>query len=288
MPQPGLKAQAEAIAKKAAAGPVDSSGLTVEPPPLARHVQEALRDNPDLAPFPLQVEQVDSVIRLAGQVTSAALKEQAEETAGEVTGVDLVDSRELRVVPPALGQAAQQKLAAAPELVGQNITVEQFGQNLLLKGSVSEAGLKAVAERLAGEVAGVELVDSRALAVVLPPLTEAVQQALRADARTAGWKIEVEQLQQGILLKGIVPDAETKRLFENVARQVSGVAWVDPVGIQIEPAQVEYVVQVGDSLASIAQKFYGNESRWPAIYEANREAVNRPGRLQIGTRLIIP
>lgn len=49
-----------------------------------------------------------------------------------------------------------------------------------------------------------------------------------------------------------------------------------------------YTVQVGDTLGSIAQKFYGKASRWPEIYEANRGKLRHPDILFHGTKLCIP
>lgn len=288
VPRPELKTQAEAVAKQSAAGPVDSSGLIIEPPPLAEPVRQALQADSNLALFKLGVEQVGTDIRLLGQIPTVQLKDRAVKAAGEVAGVELVDSSGLLIVPPPLDQAVQQKLAAEPELAGQNIVVEQVGEGICLSGSVVNAHLKELAEKLAGAEVGVNLIDSRNLVITFPNLAEAVQRTLQADARTAEWVIEVEQVDQGVRLKGVVTSGEAKRLIETVARDVAGVALVDSSNVQIEPPAVEYVVQLDDSLASIAQKFYGNESQWPLIYEANREAINHPGQLRVGLRLVIP
>jgi nucleoid-associated protein YgaU len=49
-----------------------------------------------------------------------------------------------------------------------------------------------------------------------------------------------------------------------------------------------YTVASGDSLGSIAQKFYGDAVYFPAIFEANRTLLSSPDELQIGQRLVIP
>ncbi len=50
-----------------------------------------------------------------------------------------------------------------------------------------------------------------------------------------------------------------------------------------------YRVQDGDSLSSIADKYYGDETKWRIIYEANRDVIgNDPGALELGARLRIP
>jgi hypothetical protein len=49
-----------------------------------------------------------------------------------------------------------------------------------------------------------------------------------------------------------------------------------------------YVVQEGDTLSIISQKVFGNASRWPAIFDANKDQLSRPDQLRIGQRLVLP
>ena len=53
------------------------------------------------------------------------------------------------------------------------------------------------------------------------------------------------------------------------------------------PAQV-YVVQAGDSLWSIAQRFYGNPLMWSHIYYANQSQIHDPNEIYPGQELTIP
>jgi LysM repeat protein len=53
------------------------------------------------------------------------------------------------------------------------------------------------------------------------------------------------------------------------------------------PDQV-YVVQAGDSLWSIAQRFYGNPLLWSRIYYANQSQIPDPNLISIGQALTIP
>ena len=48
----------------------------------------------------------------------------------------------------------------------------------------------------------------------------------------------------------------------------------------------EYVVQEGDTLASIAKEKLGSEDQWQSIAEAN--GLENPDQLQVGQSLIIP
>lgn len=49
-----------------------------------------------------------------------------------------------------------------------------------------------------------------------------------------------------------------------------------------------YTVAPGDSLGSIAQKFYGDAVYFPVIFEANRALLPSPDRLSVGQRLVVP
>ncbi|MBD0347423.1 MAG: LysM peptidoglycan-binding domain-containing protein, partial [Coleofasciculus sp. Co-bin14] len=50
-----------------------------------------------------------------------------------------------------------------------------------------------------------------------------------------------------------------------------------------------YTVQPGDTLALIAQKFYGDGNLWQLIYDANRNTIgDNPNQLQVGMVLVIP
>jgi len=55
-----------------------------------------------------------------------------------------------------------------------------------------------------------------------------------------------------------------------------------------ETASVTYTVQRGDTLRGIADWFYGDRSRWLAIFAANRSAISDPLALEEGVELIIP
>ena len=49
-----------------------------------------------------------------------------------------------------------------------------------------------------------------------------------------------------------------------------------------------YVVLPGDSLWKIAQEYYGDGNRWPALYDANSESIQDPNLIWVGQRLRIP
>ena len=57
---------------------------------------------------------------------------------------------------------------------------------------------------------------------------------------------------------------------------------MSPAGGQV------YTVQKGDSLYELARRFYNDQSRWREIWEANKNRLADPDKLQVGMKLIIP
>lgn len=49
-----------------------------------------------------------------------------------------------------------------------------------------------------------------------------------------------------------------------------------------------YVVQEGETLQTIAQKFYGDANRWMEIYELNSDRIERGGTIRAGQVLLLP
>jgi LysM repeat protein len=54
------------------------------------------------------------------------------------------------------------------------------------------------------------------------------------------------------------------------------------------PAMQTYTVAKGDTLSAIAKKFYGNANDYMKIFEANRDQLSNPDKIQIGQVLKIP
>jgi len=49
-----------------------------------------------------------------------------------------------------------------------------------------------------------------------------------------------------------------------------------------------YTVQSGDSLSKIAKQFYGDANAYNRIFEANRNILSDPNKIQPGQELVIP
>jgi LysM repeat protein len=49
-----------------------------------------------------------------------------------------------------------------------------------------------------------------------------------------------------------------------------------------------YIVEPGDTLASIADHFYGSDSDWPWLYHANQSTISNPNDIYPGEHLLVP
>ena len=53
-------------------------------------------------------------------------------------------------------------------------------------------------------------------------------------------------------------------------------------------ALIDYKVAEGDTLASIAQRYYGSQGAWQKLYALNKEMIPNPNRLRPGTTIKVP
>jgi len=101
----------------------------------------------------------------------------------------------------------------------------------------------------------------------------------RVDAPPAGQPMTTRDF-------GTAPPAQTAADYDASGSGTSAPDEVlTPAG---EPAGQTYIVQKGDTLFSLARKFYDDQARWKDIWEANRTRLPDPNKLSAGMKLIIP
>lgn len=54
------------------------------------------------------------------------------------------------------------------------------------------------------------------------------------------------------------------------------------------PADQTYTVKPGDTLSKIAKQFYGNANAYMKIFDANKDQLSDPNKINVGQVLIIP
>ncbi|MCA9047483.1 MAG: LysM peptidoglycan-binding domain-containing protein [Planctomycetaceae bacterium] len=77
-------------------------------------------------------------------------------------------------------------------------------------------------------------------------------------------------------------DNPMREVFAGPADEPSGNTADDSVEFQ------EYTVRFGDTLSGIAERFLGSQNRYRDIYEVNKDRMETPDRLRVGSAIRIP
>lgn len=217
-----------------------------------------------------------------------------------------------------LTQRAEDAINAYPTLKDLGLTISDDHGNLSVSGlaprqahkNLIEAtleglnGVKAV--DTSGVVVGQEEVSDAAIAEVeaqvqKSQLAKSVLSALKGNAELKDDPIDVLQSGGNVVLRGAVDSQHEFNLAVKLAQE-SGATEVDTSKLEIHtgaksrfaaehPGYVNtpdefYTVKAGDSLSAIAQKFYGDASKYTAIAKAN--GISNPDLIQVGQKLQIP
>lgn len=93
--------------------------------------------------------------------------------------------------------------------------------------------------------------------------------------------------------------AEAKEKVVLMAGNMKGVGSVNGDALNVPEVEAEaeaepvaeteyYVIESGDTLWGIAAKFLGNGSKYPEIFEANKEVIEDPDKIFVGQKIRIP
>jgi hypothetical protein len=95
-----------------------------------------------------------------------------------------------------------------------------------------------------------------------------------------------------LLVRGDAPNQAIKNEVWNQIKAVDPVHADVVADINIDaslpvPAKVHEVV-AGDTLSKIAKKFYGDATKYMKIFDANKDQLKDPDKIQVGQKLKIP
>jgi nucleoid-associated protein YgaU len=99
---------------------------------------------------------------------------------------------------------------------------------------------------------------------------------------------------QKLVMKGAAPNEEIKNQVWNAIKSVDPGYGDLACDIYIDsnlptPSEARtYNVQKGDSLSKIAKQFYGDANQYMRIFDANRDQLDDPNKVQADMELKIP
>lgn len=105
-----------------------------------------------------------------------------------------------------------------------------------------------------------------------------------------------------LFIRGDAPSQEAKNKvwdqiklvspqYEDLTADINVVATGTPPPAPSAPAQPQaqtYTVAAGDTLSAISKRFYGTPNEYMRIFNANRDRLSDPNKIQPGQQLAIP
>jgi nucleoid-associated protein YgaU len=120
---------------------------------------------------------------------------------------------------------------------------------------------------------------------------EAIADYIRAqNLQVANLKVAFDAPTSTVHVSGTAKDQATKEKVILCCGNIAGVEKVtDDLSVeQTAPAAEYHTVAKGDTLSAIAKKYYGDASKYPEIFEANKPMLKHPDKIYPGQSLRIP
>ena len=111
-------------------------------------------------------------------------------------------------------------------------------------------------------------------------------------AKSVGMQGGAEEANGRLQFKGTVTSEDDKNKIWDALKSVP--TWKDELNAQIDvvapaaPAATTYTVQSGDTLSKIAKAHLGDANAYMKIFEANKDKLSDPDKIQVGQVLTIP
>lgn len=99
-----------------------------------------------------------------------------------------------------------------------------------------------------------------------------------------------------LFVRGIAPSETVKNEIWNEVKRIDP-TWTDlqldltiggGAGAEAKPQFERYTVKAGDTLSKIAQQFYGDKMAYQRIFEANRDILHDPNKIEVGQVIKVP
>ncbi|NLT17092.1 MAG: LysM peptidoglycan-binding domain-containing protein [Clostridiales bacterium] len=192
------------------------------------------------------------------------------------------------VMPPAEIEAS---LARCASLEGADIAVESEGGALKVRGVVPDERTREFVKDVVENGAGGRRVDLGELKVSAPSpgeIAERIETGIAGDPALAGSDVTAAASGGAVVLSGTAPEGSRDALAARIALEAGNAGVAVIADVTYGRGAAAYTVKAGDTLYSIARRFYGDGNGWTRIYEANRGLLAAPGSLETGMELTVP
>jgi nucleoid-associated protein YgaU len=102
--------------------------------------------------------------------------------------------------------------------------------------------------------------------------------------------LRIENLHQEgdkLLLRGVVPTDYAKNELWDAIKAVDPNVTDLVADVKVSSGEV-YTVRSGDTLSKIAKRFYGDAGSYTKIFEANRDTLSDPDKIEVGQSIKLP
>ncbi|CAN5420603.1 peptidoglycan-binding protein LysM [soil metagenome] len=131
-------------------------------------------------------------------------------------------------------------------------------------------------------------------------LQEKYQEAVNTANNLGARNVEAKEENGKFIFRATVPGADEKRQIWESIKQIGGenpadimadITMDDSGNSGAHEANVSsssYTVKSGDTLSKIAKEKYGDSGRYMDIFNANKDILSDPDKIQVGQELQIP
>jgi nucleoid-associated protein YgaU len=122
-------------------------------------------------------------------------------------------------------------------------------------------------------------------------LTNKYQSVLDLGAKLEIQNGDVKEENGTLKVSGVAKTPYEKDLLWNEIKRVGGDAPTDievMVSVADESNYHTHVVAKGDTLGKISKQYYGSASKYPKIFDANRDILDDPNKIRPDQKLVIP
>lgn len=102
---------------------------------------------------------------------------------------------------------------------------------------------------------------------------------------------DVKEENGTLMVKGVAKTPYEKDLLWNEIKKVGGDAPTDivaDISVADSSKYHTHTVEKGDTLGKIAKHYYGSASKYPKIFDANRDILDDPNKIYPDQNLVIP